>query len=206
MNKQVFDWAQKAFFAVLVCAAVPVDAREAASVAVSRHEDSEKVVAVVEAINHETRTVTLRRIGRDEVVTMRVSDEVRNLAQVNRGDQVIIEYFEAVAIDLKKGGGLEPAVTTAMATTRAKPGERPAGAGGEQVTIVATIVGIDPDEPSVLLRGPKGRVVDVVVRHPERLEGVDIGDQVVVTYTEAIAITVKPSPVAAVKPAAAPME
>jgi hypothetical protein len=41
------------------------------------------------------------------------------------------------------------------------------------------------------LRGPEGKVVDVKVRNPKNLENVKEGDQVVITYTEAVAVSVE---------------
>lgn len=161
---------------------------------VVERENLAKATGVVEAVNAANKIVTIRTIGRDEVVVMKVGDEVRNLDQVNVGDRVIVEFLEALAVDLKKGGGLEPKAGAMTAAARAEKGEKPGAGVVDLVTVVATIVGIDPDEPSVLLKGPEGNVVEVVVQHPEKLEKVDLGDQIVITYTQAVAISVKPAP------------
>jgi hypothetical protein len=162
---------------------------------VVERENMARVAAVVEAINVQNRIVTLRSLTHDSTVVMEVGDEVRNLAQVKVGDRVVVEFLEALAVDLKKGGGLEPTGAMAMGEARAKPGEKPAGAMGEAIEVVATILAIDPDEPSVILKGPKGNIVEVLVRDPQKLESVDVGDQVVITYTRAVAIAIKPSPI-----------
>jgi hypothetical protein len=161
---------------------------------VVERENVQRATAVVEAVNAQNRIVTIRTIGRDEVIVMNVSDEVRNLDQVESGDRVVVEFLEALAVDLKKGGGLKEEAGTATAVARAEPGEKPGGGVVDLVTIVATIVGIDPDEPSVLLQGPEGNVVEVLVKHPEKLKEVDLGDQVVITYSQALAISVTPAP------------
>jgi hypothetical protein len=162
---------------------------------VAERDNLEQLAAVVEAINIPNRIVTLRSLTRDASITMEVGDEVRNLDQVVVGDQVIVEFYEAIAVDLKKGGGMEPSADVAVGAARAEPGAKPAGAVGGTVQIVATILAIDPDEPSVTLRGPEGNIVDVLVRHPEKLDEVDVGDQVVITYSRAMAIGIRPSPV-----------
>jgi hypothetical protein len=161
---------------------------------VVERENVQKVIGVVEAVNAANRVVTIRSLGRDEVIVMNVSEEARNLDQVVVGDRVIVEFLEAIAVDLKKGGGLEPQAGAATAVARAERGAKPGGGVVDMVTVVATIIGIDPDEPSVTLQGPKGKVVEVLVRHPEKLEKVDVGDQVVITYSQAVAISVKPAP------------
>lgn len=155
----------------------------------------ERVEAVVEAINVDNRIVTLRALTEDETVVMEVGDEVRNLAQVKVGDRVVVEFHQALAVDLKKGGGLEATAGQAVVAARAQPGDKPAGGIGEATEVVATIVAIDRNEPSVTLKGPEGNLVDVVVQDPQKLVGVDVGDQVIITYTRAMAISVEPSPI-----------
>ena len=162
---------------------------------VAERKNVEKVAAVVEAINVQNRIVTLRSLTRDASVVMEVGDEVRNLDQVKVGDRVVVEFLEAMAIDLKKGGGMTPSASAGGAAARAKRGEMPAAVVGGALQVVATILAIDADEPSVTLRGPEGNVIEVLVRHPEKLAQVDVGDQVVITYKRAVAVAVTPSPI-----------
>jgi hypothetical protein len=162
---------------------------------VVERKNIEKVAAVVEAINVQNRIVTLRSLTRDASVVMEVGDEVRNLDQVEVGDRVVVEFLEAVAVDLKKGGGMTPSAGVGSVAARAKLGEKPGAVVGGALEIVATIIAIDADEPSVTLRGPEGKVIEVLVQHPEKLTEVDIGDQVVITYKRAVAVEVTPSPI-----------
>jgi hypothetical protein len=162
---------------------------------VVERENVEKIAAVVEAVNVQNRIVTLRSLTRDASVVMEVGDQVRNLDQVKVGDGVVVEFLEAIAVDLKKGGGMTPSAGIGGAAARAKPGEKPAAVLGGALEVVATIVAIDADEPSVTLKGPEGKVIEVLVQHPEKLADVDVGDQVVITYKRAVAVAVTPSPV-----------
>ena len=162
---------------------------------VAEEDNLQKMTGVVEAVNAENRIVTIRSLGRDEVMVMEVGDEVRNLDQVKVGDRVVTEFQEAIAVDLKKGGGMEPGAGVEASASRAEPGMKPSGSMSETVTLIATIVGIDPDEPSVTLQGPEGNVVEVLVQDPKKLKKVDLGDQVVISFKRALAISVQPSPV-----------
>ena len=45
--------------------------------------------------------------------------------------------------------------------------------------------------PSVTFKGPAGNTRTIKVLHPEKLEDVDVGDTVVITYAEAIALKVE---------------
>ena len=182
------------FFLTLVLSSGQLFAADDLKRVVER-KNVEKVAAVVEAINLQNRIVTLRSLTRDASVVMEVGDQVRNLDQVKVGDGVVVEFLEAMAIDLKKGGGMTPSAGVGGAAARAKPGEKPAAVLGGAIQVVATIIAIDADEPSVTLKGPEGKVVDVLVQHPEKLAEVDVGDQVVITYKRAVAVAVTPSPI-----------
>ena len=56
------------------------------------------------------------------------------------------------------------------------------------------ITAIDPTVPSVTFKGPQGNTRTLKVLHPEKLQGVNVGDTVDVTYTEALAIKVDAAP------------
>jgi len=182
------------FFLTLGLSCGPLFAADDLKRVVER-KNVEKVAAVVEAINAQTRIVTLRSLTRNASVVMEVADEVRNLDQVKVGDRVVVEFLEALAVDLKKGGGMMPSADVAVGAARAKLGEKPAGMLGGELQVVATILAIDADEPSVTLRGPEGKVIEVLVQHPEKLADVDVGDQVVITYKRAVAVAITPSPI-----------
>jgi hypothetical protein len=152
----------------------------------------EKVVtgtATVEAIDLEKRVVTLRRAD-GSVFDLTVGQEARNLPQVKVGDEVVAKYYQSIAIRVTKPGAAEGSEVK-EAVARAKPGEKPAGAVAKQVTVTATVEKIDKKKMIATLKGPEGKVVDVKVRDPKNLENVQVGDQVVITYTEAVAVSVE---------------
>ena len=115
-------------------------------------------------------------------------DAVKNLAQVKTGDVVTAAYTEALVYEVKKGG--KAGAETAVAGGTAASGKKPAGAIGQQTTLTVTIAAIDPKVPSVTFKGPAGNTRTLKVLHPERLQGVSVGDTVEITYTEALAIKV----------------
>jgi hypothetical protein len=115
---------------------------------------------------------------------------VRNLPQVKVGDEVTASYYESLAYEVKKPGTATPGATVAEETGRAKPGEKPAGAGARVTTLVATITGIDKAAGTVTLQGPTGKATTVKARDPRNLDRVTVGDLVEITYTEAVAVTV----------------
>jgi ribosomal 50S subunit-recycling heat shock protein len=146
--------------------------------------------ARVKSLDQQTRRVALERADGSEV-TFYADDTVRNLAQVEVGDEVTVTFYESLAYEVKKPGTATPGATMTEETARARPGEKPAGAGARVTTVVATIAGIDKSAGTVTLRGPAGRVTTIKARDPRNLERVAVGDLVEITYTEAVAISVE---------------
>ena len=75
-----------------------------------------------------------------------------------------------------------------------KKGEKPGAGVAEATTFTATIEAIDKPASKVTLKGPEGNKVTFKVRDPKKLDVVNVGDQVQITYTRALAISVQPAP------------
>jgi plastocyanin len=146
--------------------------------------------ATVQAIDQSTRMVTLKG-PQGNSVTFKASDEVRNLAQVKVGDEVKFAYYESVAVRVLKAGEAFPPPSESAAMARAKPGEKPAGVIGAETVVNATITAIDKKAKTATLKGENGKSVTVTPLRPEKLDEVKVGDRIVITYTEAVAISVE---------------
>jgi len=145
--------------------------------------------SMVEAIDLQNRVVTLK--DKDgNVWDLKVGERAKNLPQVKVGDQVVVKFYESIVVELAKPGS-QLEVSTSESVSAAKTGAKPAGKVEKKVTVVANIETIDPRKTFVILKGPEGRTVKVKVREPKNLENVKVGDQVRITYTEALAISVK---------------
>ncbi len=136
------------------------------------------------------RIVTLKG-PEGNVFDLKVGDEVRNLPQVKAGDIVVAKYFEAVAIEVKKGGLGIRSAESQTAVSRARPGERPAGAVATTTTIVANVLKVDNGKQIVTVEGPNGKSVNVKVKDAGVLQQIKAGEQVEMTITEAVAIAVE---------------
>jgi hypothetical protein len=154
--------------------------------------------AQVVSIDKATRTLTLKGPeGKAQDVV--AGDEVKNFDQIKLGDFVVARYLQALTLELKKTKVAAGDVTVREDAARANSGERPAVAGSRQVTAIADVIGVDPKKSTITLKGPRGNVVTLDVQNPDQFKVVKKGDQVQVTYTEALALSVEPAP----KPAAA---
>jgi Cu/Ag efflux protein CusF len=126
--------------------------------------------------------------------TVNAGDQVRNFDQLRVGDKVTAEYTEAISLQLKKHQSGAPAASVEDAAVRAPVGMRPGAAVGRQVTALAHVVAVDTKKQVVTLRGPQGNQWDLTVQDPAQLKDVKSGDEVEVTYTEALAVSVQATP------------
>ena len=154
---------------------------------------SVSISAVVEAIDHETRVVTVRKPD-GEAVTFTASEEARNLDQVEVGDVLMAEYVETVSIVVMANDGMEADAAVASAMARTKEGEMPGLAAMDATVVTATVEEINLEMNTFKLKGPDGTVNEYVARNPENLKRAEVGDLVVITVTEALAITVVEQP------------
>lgn len=153
------------------------------------------VTATVEAIDLATRMVTLA--GPDgKSFVVQADEEVRNLAQVKAGDKVTVEYYEGLVAEMAPPGIAPDKVKVTEAMGRAKPGERPAAAVGKATAATVVIEFVDPLRNVVHFKGPLGKTRIVKVMTPEfrtMLKTLKPGDQVTLTYFEAMAVSIKPA-------------
>jgi ribosomal 50S subunit-recycling heat shock protein len=153
---------------------------------------SETVKATVMSVNQKTREVTIKTDD-GQVHSFIAGDQVKNLAQVKKGDIITAVYTEEVAYEVLAHNKAAGAQSTA-AVASAKPGAMPAGAVAQQVTVTVQITAIDPSVPSVTFKGPEGNTKTIKVKDPQKLVGVKVGDMVDITYTESLAVKVDKGP------------
>ncbi|MFT5140137.1 MAG: hypothetical protein ACI9H8_001563 [Lysobacterales bacterium] len=151
---------------------------------------SAQISAVVEAIDHETRVVTLRG-AEGNAVTFTAGDEARNLGQVAVGDIVNAEVVQSMQIDVMTNDGMEPMAAELAALGRTALGDMPGGVVVDTQVVTATVEEINLEANTFKLKGPDGEVNEFVARNPENLKKASVGDLVVITLTEAMALSVE---------------
>jgi hypothetical protein len=169
---------------------------QAAGMAGIGTSDTISLRATVKAVNQKTRMVTL--VGpQGDTQTLKVSDEVRNLAQVKPGQKVIVKYHASITYVLAPSGTKLPDDSMTLAEARAAPGETPGAALGSRIVVTARVVGVDPIAHTLQLINPSGgmiRTVDVVTPEGQQsMKMINVGDTITAVITEAIAVSVEPT-------------
>lgn len=148
------------------------------------------VSAMVEAINQETREVTLRG-PEGNTVSFVVSEDARNLAQVNVGDIVIAEYVQSMSIEVFADDGTAPGSGELVAAGRTEEGAMPGMTAIDMMVVTATVEEINLEANTFKLKYSEGEIKEYEARNPENLKRAEVGDLVVITYTEAVALSVE---------------
>jgi hypothetical protein len=179
--------------ALLLCAATT-------SAIAAQHDELERpsfhasqsmtVRATVEAINQQTREVTLR-MPDGEAVSFVASEEARNLGQVVVGDVVTAEYVESLSIEVVANEGFEPESGEMQAMARTREGQMPGVAAIDTQIATATVEEINIEANTFKLRQPDGTVQEYVARNPENLKRAKVGDLVIFTVTTSVSIVVE---------------
>ncbi len=150
------------------------------------------VTASVEAIDPDTREVTLKGpLGNS--ITFTVDKRVKRLGEVKVGDLVQAEYYVSLAAEVRQPTPeeAEHPLQVLEAGGKAPADAAPAAGGLRQFKVVTTIEGLDRPTRTVTVKGPRGNYLTARVADPERLTKVRIGETVVITYTEAVAISLE---------------
>ena len=119
------------------------------------------------------------------------SEEARNLDQVSVGDVVMAEYEQSLSIEVFANDGSEPGAGEVLAAGRSELGEMPGMAAVDATVVTATVEEINLENNTFKLKGPSGEINEYVAQDPENLKKAEVGDLVVITYTEAVAISVE---------------
>lgn len=142
------------------------------------------------AVDKTSRLVRVKRAAGD-TVNVQVGPEVKNFDQLAAGDVINVTYTEQLAIRVEPAGELSSSSTSDMTTAAA--GEKPGGTYTEMAETRATITAIDKAKGTATLTDQDGATFEVTPQVPENLEKVKIGDVVVFTISQEVAVSVEPT-------------
>lgn len=158
-----------------------------------RHQ-TEHVTATVASVNPQQRTIVLVTPSGDRS-EFDVGPDVKNFAQIKPGDRVSMSYYAGIAFQLRPPGSSTGGTMTTEQLQRAPEGAKPAGAYTRTYSTTVQIESVDTASNHVTFKRPDGTVRTVAVEDPEaqqRIRKLKPGDAVDVTYTEQLAVSVRP--------------
>ncbi len=122
-----------------------------------------------------------------------VVDKNIDLSNVKKGDSIRAEYYKSVLLDLTKPTPEQEKQQYTILETRkiAPAGVEIAGGSLRQIKAVATVKKIDKANNQIVVNGPEGNEYTLTVPDKKLLDVVKEGENAVITYTEALAITLE---------------
>jgi Cu/Ag efflux protein CusF len=149
--------------------------------------------ATIQAIDSATRKVTLRTEDGEEDAFV-APPEMTRFSELKVGDRVRLSYYASVVFQVRKPGEA-PTGTAAVdaAFERAKSG-LPAGLLSAQQKQTVTVKQVDLSEPSLTVTTADGRVVTRKIQDKTKIEAIKPGDQIDITYTEALLASIERVP------------
>jgi hypothetical protein len=174
-----------AILLVAACAQAPKPVTVTETVAAS---------ATVESIDQAKRLLRLRTVD-GRTLVMQVGPGVQNFNQMRVGDRVTVRYTEAIAAEVvRPGTGVTTTLGPAPTVERAAPGGLPGGTLSATMKGVVKIQSVDTANNVVTIVGSDGvprpiRVVDAKAQ--EFIRGLKVGDEVQLTFSEAVAVSVE---------------
>jgi hypothetical protein len=177
-------------------AAAPADTTKAAPAAeapLARGKAaSVKVTLSVESVDQEKRLITLKG-PQGNVGVYEVGPEVKRLAEIKAGDKIHAQYEVAAVAELREPTAEEKSSPLVEVTTDAKgePEAPPAAGMGRAVKAVTTIDAMDKTAQTLTVKDPVEGLVTVHVEDPAVFDKLKIGQTIIVTFAETLALAVE---------------
>jgi hypothetical protein len=146
------------------------------------------MTASVTAIDAAKRQLTLK--GQDGAVrSVRVTEAAVNFPQIKVGDSLKVELAEELVVAMVEPGA-KPAEGVAAGVALAPVGAKPGAVAVKAVQVTATVTAIDAAKRTAILTFADGAVRTVAVRPDIDLSKRKVGEKVLFTLTESVAIAV----------------
>lgn len=145
--------------------------------------------AVVTAIDYDTRSVTLEKLDGEEITHI-VSADVTDLENVSVGDSVEMKFLQNIHVEVMSGEGMEASEKLTAALGNSEDPSAPGLLKVMKKTVVSTVEEINVEANTFKLKDAEGVVTEFTARNPQNLLTSQVGDVVVATYTEALAVEV----------------
>ena len=175
--------------ALLLPGSAPAEHHEEAaerSMMIGEKVDLEGKVVSIDAA---TRTVVVEgELGRQ--ISIVAPKDAPNFDQIKVGDPVAATYIESIALAIAPVPNAEPGASATTAVSTAPPGATPGGVIAEQIQLRAVVKSVDTETRRVTLEVPSGGERVLKVEEGIDLENVKVGEQVSVTLTRALAISI----------------
>jgi hypothetical protein len=156
---------------------------------------SVKVSFIVQAIDVERRLIALKG-PRGNVGVYQVGEQVKRLGDIKVGDTIKADYQVAAIAELREPTveELENPMVVSKGIDRAPAEGPPAATLHRAIRIVTKIEAVDKASQTFTVKGPLQGVVTIHVDDAATFAGARVGRSIVVSFAEALTLSVEPGP------------
>jgi hypothetical protein len=138
------------------------------------------------SVDQKNKFATLQAAGGKQVI-LHVFNQY-SLAAAKPGEPFVARFYEIASVQKLVPGQSPSAQSLTAGIVNAAPDQTPGVPFGSQYQFAVTIDAIDKNGKTISIKGLDGAVEVVVVANPESLDQVHIGEQIVVTLIDVVAI------------------
>jgi predicted lipoprotein len=163
----------------------PVEVQASGTPGKATAERTVRKTGTVYAVDVPSRILTLQYdMGGTE--TMKVGPAVKDLDRFAAGDTVVAELHQGLALEFQPAGADFVPPTATSSPTAA--GADAVATAGQTVRATVTVTALDAKRRLVTLQTPGGKIYRVKAGPKVQLDKVKVGDSLLATYVEAVAI------------------
>jgi len=137
------------------------------------------------AVDPAKRLVTLK--GPEGKILRLEAEKEEELSARKVGERVVVRYVEGAQIGKREKGEAVSVHSLKDGMLGAQPGRTSA----KQRGLAASVERVDAADQEITLRGPDGSLETIMVSDPDYLSHVKVGDRVVITHPQALALSVE---------------
>jgi hypothetical protein len=153
---------------------------------------AKQISATIVDINYETRDITLEGpLGNH--ITLNAQDAIERFGEFEKGDYIVASYIESISGDLRAPTEAEMLVPWIELDAAGVAGSdlTPGAAAGQAIQALCTIEGMNRVTRTVTILDPNGSYHVIGDVDPARMEGVTLGQTIIITYTRAMALSLE---------------
>ena len=151
--------------------------------------DTYQITAKVAAVDHAKRQYTLETPD-GKKTQYKAGPEVTNFDQVREGDRVKATVTDQLVVRVREKGETPSDGETSLVALAPK-GEKPGVVMADTVEVTARVKSVDLNNHKATLEFPNGTTKTVAVRPDVKLSSTDVGREIVIRATEAVAVRVE---------------
>jgi len=152
----------------------------------------EKIEGTVTAINSDSREITI--MGPEgNLLSFTADDSIERFDEISVDDKIVFEYYKYMLAEFRAPTEeeIEEPLVILADGVKAEEDMDPGAALGAIVKAVVTIEIINRPSMVVTVKGPKGNYLAIDVEDASLMEQLHVGEVVVITYAEAMALSLE---------------